>query len=66
MTTNLQKLFVVVPALLFSICAGPVNAGKTIDDAGTMACVTDKWNEKELEKGHKPWSTTPADVRPHP
>ena len=29
------------------------NAGATTDDAGSLACVTDKWDEKEVEKGHK-------------
>ena len=29
------------------------DAGQTIDDVGAMACVNDKWDEKEPEKGHK-------------
>lgn len=29
------------------------NAGSTIDDSGKMVCATDKWDEKEIEKGHK-------------
>jgi hypothetical protein len=53
MNINLKKLAVVVPAIFLAIGAAPANAGKTIDDVGAMACVTDKWNEKELEKGHK-------------
>ena len=32
---------------------GVANAGEPINDSGTMACVTDKWDEKEPEKGHK-------------
>ena len=28
-------------------------AGETIDEAGTITCVTDKWDEKEVAKGHK-------------
>ena len=28
-------------------------AGQTIPDVGYMACVTDKWDETEPEKGHK-------------
>jgi arabinogalactan endo-1,4-beta-galactosidase len=28
-------------------------AGQTFEDVGTMACVTDKWDETEPEKGHK-------------
>jgi hypothetical protein len=27
--------------------------GQTIDEAGAFACVTDKWDETEREKGHK-------------
>jgi hypothetical protein len=33
--------------------SGIANAGQTIDDVGAMACVNDKWDEKEPEKGHK-------------
>src|SRR4029079_3854378 len=33
--------------------AGAANAGQTINEAGALACVTDKWDEKEVEKGHK-------------
>jgi hypothetical protein len=29
------------------------NAGQTINEAGALACVNDKWDEKEVEKGHK-------------
>ena len=47
------KLFVAVPAALIFLGSGTANAGETIDDVGTMACVTDKWDEKEPEKGHK-------------
>jgi hypothetical protein len=32
---------------------GPVRAGETVDDAGAIVCVNDKWDEKEVEKGHK-------------
>lgn len=53
MTKNLKRLFVVVPALMFPIYSGTAEAGKTIDDTGTIACVMDKWDETEREKGHK-------------
>ncbi len=53
MTSNFKALLVAVPATLFIMSGGPANAGKTIDDGGAMACVTDKWDEKEQEKGHK-------------
>ena len=32
---------------------GAAEAGQTISDVGAMACVNDKWDEKEPEKGHK-------------
>ena len=32
---------------------GAAIAGKTKDEAGALACVNDKWEEKEPEKGHK-------------
>jgi hypothetical protein len=47
-----KHLFVAMPAALF-VLAGPANAGQTINDAGAIACVNDKWDEKEVEKGHK-------------
>jgi len=50
---NLKQLFVAVPAALFILGSGAANAGKTIDEAGALACVTDKWDETEPEKGHK-------------
>jgi hypothetical protein len=50
---NLMKLFVAVPATLLALGSGAAVAGETINDAGAMACVTDKWDEKEPEKGHK-------------
>jgi hypothetical protein len=50
---NPMQLFVAVPAALFILGNGTANAGQTINDAGAMACVTDKWDEKEPEKGHK-------------
>ncbi len=33
--------------------SGPANAGQTIKKEGAIACVIDKWDEKEPEKGHK-------------
>jgi hypothetical protein len=30
-----------------------VYAGQTINDVGAIACVNDKWDVKEPEKGHK-------------
>ena len=49
---NLKHLFVVVPALLI-LGNGVANAAETINDAGALACINDKWDEKEVDKGHK-------------
>jgi hypothetical protein len=50
---NLRYLFVAVPAALLVLGNGSANAGQTINEAGALACVTDKWDVKEPEKGHK-------------
>ena len=50
---NLKQLFVAVPAALFILGNGVAIAGHTVDVAGTIACVMDKWDEKEPDKGHK-------------
>jgi hypothetical protein len=42
-----------VPAALFILGSGTANAGQTINEAGAIACVNDKWDAKEPEKGHK-------------
>ena len=49
---NPRQLLMIVPAL-FVLSHGPANAGKTLEEAGALVCVTDKWDEKEPEKGHK-------------
>lgn len=46
-------LFAAVPLALFMLGSGAAHASKTVDEAGALACFTDKWDEKELEKGHK-------------
>jgi hypothetical protein len=53
MTNTLKRLLVAVPATIFAFGCGVANAGKTIEEAGVIVCVNDKWDEKELEKGHK-------------
>ena len=40
-------------ALLIVFGSGAALAGKVVDEAGVLVCVNDKWDEKELEKGHK-------------
>jgi hypothetical protein len=48
-----SQLFVAVPAALLIFGGGTAKAAQTIPDVGAMACVNDKWDEKEPEKGHK-------------
>jgi hypothetical protein len=50
---NLKHNFVVVAVALVAAGAGSAKAGETIDEAGAIVCVVDKWDEKEAEKGHK-------------
>ena len=52
-TMNLKQLFVAVPTTLLILGSGVANAGQTINDVGAIACVSDKWDVKEPEKGHK-------------
>jgi hypothetical protein len=52
-TMNPRQLFVTVSATLFILGNGAAIAGKTINEAGALVCVNDKWDEKEVEKGHK-------------
>ena len=53
MIINLRLLTAVVPATLLLVSAGTAQAGETVDLAGALACVNDKWDEKEPSKGHK-------------
>ena len=48
-----RHLLAAVPAVLIVITSGTANAGQTINEAGALACVNDKWDVKEPEKGHK-------------
>ena len=50
---NLKQLFVAAPVALCVLGSGVANAGEPIKDTGAMACVNDKWDVKEPEKGHK-------------
>ena len=50
---NLKQLSVAVPAALLVIGSGAANAEQTINEAGAIAFVVDKWDEKQPEKGHK-------------
>src|SRR5262245_34423189 len=46
-------VFVVSTAALLIYGSGAAKAGQTINDLGALACVNDKWDVKEPEKGHK-------------
>ena len=46
------QILVILPALLI-LGGGGAHAGQTIDEAGALAGVVDKWNETEPDKGHK-------------
>jgi len=48
-----RNLFLVAPAALLILGCGTADAGQTITEAGTIVCVNDKWDEKEVEQGHK-------------
>lgn len=48
-----RHLLLAMPAALLIVGCEAANAGKTIDEVGAIACVNDKWDEKEVEKGHK-------------
>ena len=50
---NLKPLVAAVLAAVPSLSAIPASAGQTADEAGTLVCINDKWDEKEPEKGHK-------------
>ena len=49
---HLKLLLAAVPAALLILGNGTANA-ETINEAGALACVNDKWDVKEPEKGHK-------------
>ena len=50
---NLKQLFITVPAAFLMLGNAPAKAAQTINEAGALACVIDKWDEKEVEKDHK-------------
>ncbi|HEU4476713.1 MAG TPA: hypothetical protein VFR71_08490 [Methyloceanibacter sp.] len=50
---KLKHLLFAAPAALLMLGCGTANAGQTINEAGALVCVTDKWDETEIEKGHK-------------
>ena len=49
----LKQLFGAVPVAILVLGNGAAEAGQIIDEAGAFGCVSDKWDVKEPEKGHK-------------
>src|SRR5262245_50742251 len=47
------ELLGVAYATLFLLGSATANAGSTVTEAGALACVIDKWDENEPDKGHK-------------
>ena len=50
---DIGRVIVASIAAFLILDNGVANAGQTINDMGAIACVNDKWDEKEPEKGHK-------------
>ena len=48
-----KQLLSTLPAALLFLGIGTASAGSIIEETGALVCVTDKWDEKEPEKGHK-------------
>ncbi len=48
-----KHFFIAATAASFVIGCGGAYAGSAIEEVGALVCVTDKWDEKEQEKGHK-------------
>lgn len=50
---TLMHVFVASTGAFLILASGSAKAGQTISDVGAIACVTDKWDAQEFEKGHK-------------
>jgi hypothetical protein len=48
-----KTLLIAVPAALLMFGNAPAKAAQTIKDSGAIVCINDKWDETEVEKGHK-------------
>jgi hypothetical protein len=50
---KLKHIIIAAPAAFLVLGSCVAIAGKTVNEVGALVCVTDKYTEKELEKGHK-------------
>ena len=50
---NLMHVLVASTAAFLILGSGAAKAKQTINEAGAISCVNDKWDVKEPEKGHK-------------
>lgn len=48
-----KALVAVMLATVPSLSTAPARAWQSVNEAGVLVCVNDKWDEKEQEKGHK-------------
>lgn len=53
MTHTLKRLLLAIPATVLALGVTAAHAGSMVEEAGTIVCVSDKWDEKEPAKGHK-------------
>ncbi|HEX9752428.1 MAG TPA: hypothetical protein VGA46_03125 [Methyloceanibacter sp.] len=50
---NVMHVFIASTAALLIFGSGAAKAGETTNELGALACINDKWDVKEPEKGHK-------------
>ncbi len=50
--TRVTKILGLAASLCVLGLAG-AKAGQTIEEVGAIVCINDKWDETEVEKGHK-------------
>lgn len=49
-----EKFFIaLLPACLVLGSGGAALAGSSVNEKGAIVCLNSKWEEKEIEKGHK-------------
>jgi hypothetical protein len=58
---NFKQLFAAVPLALLVLGNSAAKAGQTINEAGALVCVADKWTSRSLTKATS-WSILAADA----